>query len=421
MTQSILQSAGRRVVPALALCMELACSSQDGSVDDGSVVAHDASVRDAALVIDAGVSTPSDAAFGDGGVDAGPPCVEPEAGLPSDVFCTGLYKGRDPKLHVNEARPYAPGLKFWSDGAQKDRFLYLPPNTQIDTSNLDAWKFPVGTKAWKEFHIDGKLVETRLFWKRSVDKWESGTYLWDEGETNARLNTDLKPVLLASGYEIPTARDCGKCHHGGSDQLLGIEAVALALPTAEGETLSKLAAAGALTHPPARTTVALPEDATGKAAAALGYLHVNCGMPCHSTRGLGDETQLVLRLRADELWATSASDAGVRPADAGVGPADDSGVRAADASVRTADAGLTPVTVVDTDTYRATINQPPTTMSVAQKFPGARRIIPGRHEQSLVWQLSHVRGNYQMPPLVSHKVDDVGTQQLADWIDALPP
>jgi len=26
-----------------------------------------------------------------------------------------------------------------------------------------------------------------------------------------------------------------------------------------------------------------------------------------------------------------------------------------------------------------------------------------------------------MPPLVSHKIDDVGTQKLADWIDALPP
>jgi hypothetical protein len=26
-----------------------------------------------------------------------------------------------------------------------------------------------------------------------------------------------------------------------------------------------------------------------------------------------------------------------------------------------------------------------------------------------------------MPPLVSHVVDDVGTQKLSDWIDALTP
>jgi hypothetical protein len=92
-------------------------------------------------------------------------CVEPDAGLMVDVFCTGLYKARDPKVHADDVMPYTPGLKFWSDGAQKDHFLYLPPNTQIDTSQLDAWKFPVGTKAWKEFRIEGKLNETRLFWK----------------------------------------------------------------------------------------------------------------------------------------------------------------------------------------------------------------------------------------------------------------
>jgi hypothetical protein len=37
----------------------------------------------------------------------------------------------------------------------------------------------------------------------------------------------------------------------------------------------------------------------------------------------------------------------------------------------------------------------------------------------LVWLLSHRRGDYQMPPLVSHQIDEVGTQQLADWIDSL--
>jgi hypothetical protein len=58
---------------------------------------------------------------------------------------------------------------------------------------------------------------------------------------------------------------------------------------------------------------------------------------------------------------------------------------------------------------------------VAQAFPEALRITRGHHEQSLVWLLAHLRGNYQMPPLVSHRVDEVGTKALADWIDALPP
>lgn len=301
---------------------------------------------------------------------------------PSELVCTGLYTEHSPLEYSPLALPYQPGVTFWSDGAEKQRYLYLPPGSQIDTSRLDSWKFPVGTKAWKEFRRNGLLVETRLFWKQSDSNWVSGTYVWDEAQTHATLNVSREPLLSDDNYEIPVSKDCGKCHHGGSDHLLGVEAVSLALPTAEGVTLTSLADSGSLSDPPERLAVALPEDATGKAAAALGYLHVNCGMPCHSARGLGEETQLILRMRADQVWPE-------------------------------------PVSVEATDTYLATIGQVPTTASVAQHFPGADRITPGDHQRSLLWLLSHRRGDYQMPPLVSHRVDDAGTGALSDWIDAL--
>ena len=313
-------------------------------------------------------------------------CVEPASGLPDDLYCTGLYQGHTSQL-ASGVMPYTPGVLLWSDGAEKHRFLYLPPGSKIDTSDLDAWKFPVGTKAWKEFRFDGALVETRLFWKRSSSEWASGTYIWNP-DGSATLNTSApKGVILPSGYEIPTQKDCDKCHHGGSDKLLGLEAVALGLPTAEGATLAALAAAGRLSAAPQVTAVALPEDATHKASGAFGYLHANCGMPCHSSRGLGDETKLVLRIRAGELW-----------------PA----------------AGAVPTPVEQTDLYLATVGKDPSTASVAQHFPGAFRVTPGTHDQSVIWLVSHLRGTYQMPPLVSHQIDEAGTQLLADWIDALP-
>lgn len=313
-----------------------------------------------------------------------PSCADPADSLPTDVFCTGLYAHHDSAQFVPEVLPYLPGVTLWSDGAEKHRYLYLPPGTQIDTSKLDAWSFPIGTKAWKEFRIDGALVETRLFRKRDATTWDSGTYVWDAEGKTATLNTAVKGTILPSGYEIPGAKDCDKCHHGGADRLLGIEAVALSLPTAQGATLSALAARGLLTQAPPSVTASLPEDSTGKAAAALGYVHANCGMPCHSTRGLGEETKLVLRLRAEEV------------------------------------VGSSPSRVADTDIYKATVNQAPTTASVAHAFPGALRVTPGAHDQSLIWLVSHLRGNYQMPPLVSHKIDEVGTASLASWIDALP-
>jgi len=67
------------------------------------------------------------------------------------------------------------------------------------------------------------------------------------------------------------------------------------------------------------------------------------------------------------------------------------------------------------------VKKTPTTASVAQQFPNTFRVTPSHHDQSLVWLLSHRRGTYQMPPLVSHVIDDTGTQKLSDWIDALAP
>jgi len=317
-----------------------------------------------------------------GAQNATPACVESSDSAPEQLACTGLYSKQSPLEYARSAHPYEPGVTFWSDGSEKQRYLYLPAGSQIDNTQMDAWKFPIGTKAWKEFRRNGVLVETRLFWKRGEANWFSGTYIWDEQQTQATLNTSRQPLLADDGYEIPTAKDCGKCHHGGSDNLLGVEAVSLALPTAEGVTLESLVDAAELSDPPEQVSIALPEDATGRAAAALGYLHVNCGMPCHSSRGLGEETQLILRMRADQLW-----------------PA--------------------PTSVEMTDAYRATVGEKPTTASVHQEFPDALRITPGNHEQSLLWLLSHRRGDYQMPPLVSHQVDEVGTRELSDWIDAL--
>lgn len=327
------------------------------------------------------------------------PCVTPASGLPTDVFCTGLYANNSAAQLKPEVMAYTPGVTLWSDGAEKRRFLLLPPGGKIDTSTMDDWKFPVGTKVWKEFKVGGVLIETRLLWKRSDIAWDIGTYIWDSTGTTATLNSNPKGMVLSSGYEIPTAKDCDRCHQGASDKILGVEAVALALPQAKGATLAVLAEKGLLSDPPSTRTIQLPEDSTGKAAEALGYLHANCGMPCHSTRGLGEETHLVLRLQASEFWPDGSWNA-----DAGTGH----------------DPASFPLPATMTDAYKAMIKQRPTTGAVAQAFPGAYRVTPGAHDQSLVWMISHIRGKYQMPPLVSHLVDDEGMQKLADWIDALP-
>jgi hypothetical protein len=314
-------------------------------------------------------------------------CIPPDTGLPTDVFCLGLYDNHDQNQVSQEVTPYTPGIVLWSDGAEKNRYLYLPPGTQINTTNMDVWQFPVGTKVFKEFRLQGALVETRAMVKRDAMTWDVGTYVWASDGTNAPLSTNTKGTVLPSGYEIPGTKDCDKCHHGGADRLLGVEAIALALPTAQGLPLSELVKRGLLTNPPPTTAITLPEDATGKAGDAVGYLHMNCGVSCHSNRGLGNDTGLLMRLRADEIWPLTP--------------------------------GAPAATAQQTDIYSKSVNSAPTTGAVADHFPGTVRISPGSHDNSLIWLLPHRRDDYQMPPLVSHVVDEAGTKMLADWIDAL--
>jgi hypothetical protein len=110
-------------------------------------------------------------------------------------------------------------------------------------------------------------------------------------------------------------------------------------------------------------------------------------MACHSSRGLSGFTQLHTRLRAEEFWPAPGAPA---------------------------------ATVETTDAYVSGINQDVILATYAQAFPGTKLILPGYSDKSLAWLTSHLRGTHQMPPIVSHKVDDAGTQKLADWIDALP-
>ena len=57
---------------------------------------------------------------------------------------------------------FTPQFELWSDQADKSRWVYVPECDAIDTSDMDDWSLPVGTRLWKEFVVDGKRVETRL-------------------------------------------------------------------------------------------------------------------------------------------------------------------------------------------------------------------------------------------------------------------
>ena len=63
----------------------------------------------------------------------------------------GLYADFAAKEVAANALSYTPSSPLWSDGAQKQRWIELPPDTQIDISNPNEWTFPVGRSCSRSF------------------------------------------------------------------------------------------------------------------------------------------------------------------------------------------------------------------------------------------------------------------------------
>jgi len=231
-------------------------------------------------------------------------CTVPDgAVLPAELRCTGLYADWDQRELRCGVQPYAPAYELWSDGAGKERYVWLPPGETIDVSDPDGFDYPVGTRFWKEFHVgepgNQRLGETRYLLK-SAAGWLYTTYVWNDDD-NAIQENDGVEDLFGSGHTVPTRDDCNTCHDGRSDFVMGWDAIMLGTG-ATGATLATLAEDGWLSGLDENwLTLAIPGDEIERAA--LGYLHANCGVSCHNPTTFAEATSigLYLRLNAGEL------------------------------------------------------------------------------------------------------------------------
>jgi hypothetical protein len=331
--------------------------ARDATTTDTGHPIPDASALDAARDADA-----QDAGAQDAGVDAG-------LYLPETLAATGLYRNAGLTRVADGVRDFRPSYALWSDGATKKRWLYLPPGTRIDTSDMDDWHFPVGTKAFKEFTRDGVRVETRMLYKTEAG-WFMMAYAWNAAQTEAVAAPGGVVNALGTDHDIPSNDACRECHEGVTDRLLGVSAIQLSHDRA-GLDLGELAAGDLLTDPPAND-FRLPATAEGD---ALGYLHANCGN-CHNPDSIVFD-------RADmRLWLPVAALA----------------------------------TPAATPTHATTVG-----VALSETDPGfATRVVAGDPDLSGLVHRMELRGDVkQMPPLASELADTAGTALVRAWIDAL--
>jgi hypothetical protein len=248
------------------------------------------------------------------------PAAEP-APLPQRLHDTGLYVPgtnvvRDGNL------PFSPQYALWSDGARKRRWIHLPPGTSIDAADANAWKFPAGTRLWKEFGY-GRPVETRMIERLPDGSWRFASYAWNEAGTEALLVPDDGAVVPAANaphgrHAIPSRSDCLACHEGAPVPVLGFSALQLSAdrdplaPHAEATTpahvdLPRLVARGLVRNLPRELVDSPPRIAAQSptARAALGYLHANCGH-CHNAAGALQGLEFALAQRVDAGDAAAA-------------------------------------------------------------------------------------------------------------------
>lgn len=269
--------------------------------------------------------------------------------------------------------PYTPKFELWADGAAKRRWLHLPAGSRIDTSDMNDWRFPEGTKIWKEFARNGKVVETRLLSKYGPtdDEWVTVAYIWNEQGTDAVLSVEGEDNVGGTPHDVPSSSACMGCHGGTNGRVLGVSAVQLPRASADSNavTLMSLVNTRRLSHPlPAK----LDPPGSELAQQALGYLHANCGS-CHTQgrikrsdfRCYDPERDLDLTLRVESM-----------------------------------------AEVKDTGTYRTALG---------------KSLIPGDPDDSSLVSRSERRFYRHMPPLATELVDVTGMKTVRDWIQSLPP
>lgn len=293
--------------------------------------------------------------------------------IPEWLSETGCMNPDNPAEPGDGLIPYDVREPFWSDGADKARYLALPDDATIDVDETGDFDLPVGSVLVKQFYRHDELIETRLMLNQPATGWVGHSYRWNSTGTDARRVTEPEDVEVQGQlWHYPSSAECSQCHTSAAGDSLGLEVRQLNTDFDYAGTtanqLDTLAAIGVLTEPLTRQQRANPlvdsrDESHPLDLRVRAYLHSNCAN-CHRP---GGTSQASMDLRFDTLpEAMNLCNVGPMQSDLGI-----------------EDACL---------------------------------LAPGEPERSLLWQRLTANDGNRMPPLGSHVLDDHGIGLIEDWI-----
>jgi uncharacterized repeat protein (TIGR03806 family) len=275
--------------------------------------------------------------------------------------------------------PYDINAPFWSDGADKERFIGIPDGTAISIDAEDDWEFPAGTVLVKNFRLNGQLIETRHLMHHPDGVWAGYTYEWDASETEAtRVRGGKVSNINGQDWIFPDEAECLGCHTAAAGIALGPETSQMnrdftypqtGRTHGQLETLDAVAMFASPLQGSSATLPAMPDPMDTGAALderARAYLHTNCAQ-CHRP---GGPTPANVDLRYTIPTGN---------------------MNACDVDPEEGDLGLTM----------------------------AKIIVPGDASRSVLVERMNRRDPVGMPPLGSGIVDADGVTLVTDWINSL--
>lgn len=313
-----------------------------------------------------------------GGIYQIVPSDNAASGPPQNLSDTGCVDPANPAQPATGLIPYDINEPFWSDGAEKARYMVLPNDATIGVGDNGDFEFPEGTVLVKVFRLNGQLIETRLFMRRQEGNWKGYSYRWNAAQTEATLLSGALDVDMGEvTWHYPSQAECSVCHTASAGFALGPESRQLnrnfTYPSTaiDANQLETWESVGLFDQPLSDAIQALfmpPSDDSGYPTAerARSYLHSNCAN-CHQP---GGPTPVNLDLRVDTPFAQTQT---------------------CDVQPQAGDLGIA----------------------------NARIIAPGDSTRSVLLQRMQETGDDRMPPISSHVPDAEATQLIARWINAM--
>jgi uncharacterized repeat protein (TIGR03806 family) len=313
--------------------------------------------------------------------------------LPKLLSQTGAFKNTSKLVPNTTLIPYDVIVPFWSDGAEKRRWISVPDG-KIKFASTGEWTFPRGTVFVKTFELATndlnpdslRRLETRLIVCDTNGGVYGVTYKWRVDDSDADLLesnlTEAISIQTATGvrtqmWYYPSRKDCLTCHTANAGLVLGVKTRQLnrdfTYPSGVTDNElrawnhiglfdTNLDAADIKKFPALARAMDTTRSLTDR---ARSYLDVNCAQ-CHRPKG----------------------------------------------TVAYFDARY--------DTPLAKQNLIDGPVLIDERIDNPRVIAPNDPWRSILYMRTDTTDAFKMPPLARNTIDKQGMKLLRQWIDSLP-